>query len=574
MKNRSALAVLLMICLMLSCLPVTVLATGQALTLDQSHMVTIPANGGEYLEKKIEFTFTAPEKGSYALAVSYDEGLSLSHEVYMSAKTAAGEKSALDRVVFQAEAGETCTLTAVCSGLYDTDVQYAFRVVECKTLESVKLEYESDVGFVGDTMFIALAYQPEFYVPEEIACSTTNPGVVEISYYDETWLELNLLSAGTATVTVTTASGKTDSLKITVVDKAVLNPGEINNLEVPGNGGYVMFYFTPNRDGCYVISCDHGQAEYWLEAYDYYYDYENDTYIYLLKAGETYLGYVYNWGEQDLVCGLGMESVEVQIPVAIEITKNPSNTTFLRDMQSFLQLPNQVLTGMEMRVSWSDGSKTTWRFNEHGPYLGYNSVEWTIKENAQTGVAMLVVSCGTLSVSCRVTLLDVSIKSVNVDETPFQLSETDKVYDEKSGTWLYHCEGGLERQVILHFSDGSSVIAKPGDMVYGIPVVYAESQLITPWETGGENLVVYSYGDMYKAVAVEIADAPAQQDPTVPTEPVVPTEPTEGTEPSGGGYEGELNPPTGEAAAPAVLLMLLVVVTAGMIISRGKMFDY
>ena len=40
------------------------------------------------------------------------------------------------------------------------------------------------------------------------------------------------------------------------------------------------------------------------------------------------------------------------------------------------------------------------------------------------------------------------------------------------------------------------------------------------------------------------------------------------------GYEGELNPPTGEAAAPAVLLMLLVVVTAGMIISRGKMFDY
>lgn len=555
MTIKKVLSVLFVFILLLSSFPVSAAVMPLALTLENNHKVTVPAGHGSYSGGEVSYTFTAPRSGSYAFAVSYAEGQE--QEVYLTATTKAGEYASLDWVLFEAEAGEKCVLSGEYYGLYTADLTYTFYVEECKPLEYVKLQYDTNIGYVGDSLYMELNYFPQFHTIEEVAYSSSAPSVVGISYYDETWLELKLLSVGTATITVTTASGLTDWVNITVVDSVSLDTEGYANVSVPGNGGFIKLNVTPNKTGYYAISCDHPDGDISLEAYDYYYDYENDVYIYRLNKGETYLGYVYNWSDTSLSCNIKLESVDIRLPKNMKITKEPDNTTYLKDSLDMLLLPSQVMTGMEMEITWQDNTKTKWRFNEDGPHVGYGNINWKIEGNA------LVLTCGGLTAACAVKILDIQVDRVEVNTEPIRLLESDRYFDDTFGGWLYTCKEGKARPVTIHFSDGSKVTAKPGDMVYGLGILYAESQILVPWEKGGENVIVYSYSDAYATVNVELV------------EDNIPTQPTDGgnTVPSGTvgdvtldmedtsteeSTESGENPATADKPMNSILLLLLL----------------
>lgn len=547
MKTRKALLLLLVLCILLSTSAVAASAAIPKLTLKKPQIVVVADKNGKYASGKVQYTFTPKKSGSYAFVVSYEEDLKADHEVYLAATTESGTAEHLNTVIFQAKAGEVCTLSAEYYGEYNDEVTYTFSVKQCKPLESVSLECEEPVGYVGDSLYVKVNYRPLFHEAEEITCSSSDPEVVQIAYYDQSWLELKLLKAGEAKISVTTASGKTDAVTVRVVDSVALEPGKEHDISIPANGGSVKFTVTPEEDGCFVIHCDNETADISLNSFDYYYDYENDNYIYRLQAGKTYRGHVYNWSEESISCKLSTQTVQVQLPTAIKITKPPKNTTYIRDMLELLLLPGQVLVGTEMEVSWPDDTKTVWSFDANGPYLGYHSIEWEIREDKKEKTAALVLTCGELTAACEVTLLNVGIKELRMDTTPIQITEDTKYFDEDQQKWMYPAGAGMDREIEIVFTDGTTVTAMPGDMVYGLGISYTESQAIAPWEKGGENMIVYSYADTYVTVPVEIVDPPTPTEPTETTEPTEVTEPTETTEPT---EPAETTAPT-EATVPA-----------------------
>ena len=241
----------------------------------------------------------------------------------------------------------------------------------------------------------------------------------------------------------------------------------------------------------------------------------------------TYEGELYNWTEDDIECTVTIEyakDVVILDPVAIELVKAPDNTTYLRENLDYLW-DGTLLAGLELEVTWSDGSVTTWSYDEKGGMIGNTFLSWELAETDSPDTIELLLSLDEVEmepVICELTVLDVTAVSIElVDSTPLQIVENSCGIDlEILGGWYYLPFGAYFREVVITFSDGSAVTALPGDVVYGMEVTCYDDQSTIimseegqgngPWYKGAENLVAYGYGELYTLLEVEIIDSPVE----------------------------------------------------------------
>lgn len=108
-------------------------------------------------------------------------------------------------------------------------------------------------------------------------------------------------------------------------------------------------------------------------------------------------------------------------------------------------------------------------------------------------------------------LLPVSIELV--DSTPVTYIENSCGVDMSAlGLdigWYYLPLMGLDREVVITFSDGSTATGVPGDEINGFEIEVADSQTEAPWSEG-DAYIEYSYMDLSVQLQVEFAESPVE----------------------------------------------------------------
>ena len=523
MKIRKILAVLLVSCMMLGCMSLTALATEdmEAIMPGESKVLTVPAGGN--IDEYVYYSFTPEVSGDYLFSVSYDESLDTGLAVWLCVDDGDEFSSYGDPLVFSAEAGVTYILSGNYFGITVDTVEFTFLVEASQPLEGIALYAESDYGYVDRFLTIDVNYIPHNGTREQITWSVSDPAIAEITDENEDYVGLYLISAGTVTVSATTDSGKTASIDITVLAMPELTEGD-NNVTLPADD-MLPVAFTPAADGYYLIGADDGSVDWTLNA-ESIYDGNNEYYI--LEAGVTYSGYLYNWSEKVVKCTISIaqfEEVVILEPVALEIVKVPDNTTYLKDYLSE-NWSDDNLSGLELKVTWSDGSVSNWSFDENLGMLGTGYVGGFLNEKEDGGyeVEVYFSAAEVEPVYFDLTVLDITAESIKlVDETPLQIVENScgigiRELGLGAEGWYYLPVDAYCREVVITFSDGSTVNAMPGDVVYGVEITCSDNQggvivRAQPdgfWSKDNENLVCYRYGDLRTVLTVEIIDSPVE----------------------------------------------------------------
>ncbi|MBQ7858066.1 MAG: Ig-like domain-containing protein [Oscillospiraceae bacterium] len=517
------LAVVLALCLVLGLGVTAFAAEEQVLSLNAPVTVTAEPAADELVDEYLYFTFTPEESGCYAFcaeAAESEENEDLWQSISVSADCSYGEALSLNAVLFEAEAGQSYELCVNYWGSFPVAVEYTLWVEKCAVVTEIFVDSYVDYGVVGDYLSLQASYEPELYEVQSLTWEVSDPQIAAIvdAYGDN--VELELLSAGQTTVSVTTADGLSASLDIIVyeaLETVVLVEEEANPVSL---NPYVEtpVSFTPAESGYYLLSSDSDVAYCMLNADGFLSD---EGYVYYLEAEQTYDGWASCYDEE-VDCNLYIAKTEALSLEAMELVSEPENKEFLLGSVESLD-GSQVLPGAQLKLTWSDGSETLWDYNVDGEYLGqYLYISRGITDNGD-GTGAVELFCGEIGVSWDINLLDLSVTDFAlVGEPVVQVVENScgidlSVLAEQLGVpgisgWYYLPFVGYTRQVSITFSDGSVVTVCPGEIVYGEQVYCTDSiDVYGLWEQGEENTLIYGYQDETIEVAVELIESPVER---------------------------------------------------------------
>lgn len=524
MKINKLMSAVLVLCVMIGCMGITALAVEEtdSIAPGQSATVSVPVSGN-YVDECIYFSFTPEVSGEYLFSVSYDDSQETGFDIWLSVDDGSQYASYGEPLMFQAEAGVTYWLCGNYFGNGFAPVEYTFRLQESQPLEGIDLSAEQDFGYVGQYLTVDVLFTPVNGAREPITWSVSDPKVLAIAEDNGDYVGISLLAPGKATIAASTVSGKSDTIDITVLELPALWQGK-NKVTIPANG-HVPFGFTPEADGYYLITVDNENAWCSMNA-DTLYDGTNEYYA--LEAGVTYGGYLYNWSEKNTKCTVTIEyfqEVVIVDPVSIEIVKLPDHVTYLRQTLDDVWSDDR-LSGLVLKITWSDGSISQWDYDKNSGLLGAGYVGGFLNEKDDGGVEVeIYVSAAEVEPVCfDLTVLDIVPESVALaDDTPLQIVEFSCGIDVGAlglggEGWYYLPFGAYDREIVITFSDGSTVKAKPGDVVYGIEVlcqdnqggILMRSQTEGFWYKDSENRIDYLYGELQATLNVEIVDSPVK----------------------------------------------------------------
>ncbi len=243
------LAVLLMLCMLASLTPVYANTVGSVvkdydidgnMTSDDG-MLTYGTDGRMHLE------FTPSETGYYYLARTSGFGF-----VYCSDHSAAEITSGFDYddddgygIVYKLLAGQKyCFVTDVIHG-----TSYVLKIKKVTLADSFEIA-TTMAGVVGQTLELGFNYDRDFVFDAEV--SSSDESVVKVLGRNANGQNLQLLKAGTATITVMTSTGLKQTCDVTVTEAENLLLNEAGNINLePGESTF--FTFVPEEDGDYIF---------------------------------------------------------------------------------------------------------------------------------------------------------------------------------------------------------------------------------------------------------------------------------------------------------------------------------
>lgn len=468
---------------------------------------TLGNSQGQHRQSRQDFAFTADVDGFYAVTVTPPQQV-LGIQDFQISTVSQGEKIFGEDVLrFYAVAGETCYISVEFWGSYPEDVIYGILVEPCVPAQVVTLVPDRTEGYAGDTVNVQVVWDPHNGLPEGLSWSSSDPDVVEVVSGSVGFGLLRLAGPGSATVSVVSENGLGDSFEITVYEALLpiqMTEGTAHSVTLL-EGSYAELVFTPEVTAYYRLSLSDTALKGRFYADSAYGN------LYYLEAGECYTGVVDNISEETVSGEVLVLRTDALLPVRMDVTKQPNTTTYLagslQDMWTY-----QLLAGLEMEVGWSDGSVTRWSFDEEGPYVGQEYLQWSLEEVDEAGKMGLRLRCGDAETVCLLTVLDKTLTGVElVEPGVLQVVENSCGMDMGDGSWYYAPYLYNTKEVRLLFSDGSNLVVRPDMLVYGEYVTCVDSQQVAPWVKDGVASVVYGYGDLSVTLEVQIVESPVQR---------------------------------------------------------------
>ncbi len=214
--------------------------------------------------ESVSFKFTAEEDGTYLFLTEGNDGYYTSICVYdenMNSIASADVTQPTDaRCTFSAEAGKSYVIN--CRHSNSGRVLDVY-VVKPTSATAIRLNEDSYANYIDTQFRLTAFFEPRGAEMEDLAWSSSDDTVASVDADGN----VSLLKLGTATITVTSASGFTDSCDVTVLDYDKISRCEILTATLD-SGESAIYRFTPVVDGTYAFI---SLAEN-LDTYGYIYD--------------------------------------------------------------------------------------------------------------------------------------------------------------------------------------------------------------------------------------------------------------------------------------------------------------
>ena len=393
-------------------------------------------------------------------------------------------------------AGQTYYIeTNYCSWSGSGNGTYNLNAIKPVPATSISFDIGSEYnGYVGTSRYVNVIYAPDHAITESITWSSTDSSIVSVNRYGE----ITLNAVGTATITATSENGLVYSCVITVEDFETIEAGQEKNVILDGEEAY--YYFTPNEDGYYSF---------------YSYDNDHDTYGYILnsdmeiitsdddggdgnnfkvkyqlEAGVTYVLKARFFNTEN--SGSFKVCVEqTKYVTALEIVSLPEKTEYV---EGFVNADNINYYGLKLKVTWSDGSTTDWKYN----------YDWSVDDEYiyrdasnvdETGNVEL--TCGEATVTLTLTIIENPVDHIEIvsgTKNSYVENYNGYIDENQDGEFFYYYNSYPSDAVIkIVYKNGTSETARVGDTVNDYSISWEHNQYNEPWVVGTNNKSIVTY---------------------------------------------------------------------------------
>ena len=274
----------------------------------------------------VTYSYTPWESGLYWFRIDENAGVDVS--VALNGEPVAYKYDmGTEGVVYEltAETEYMVTVTGaepVVSYLFASLVQEATHL----ELEAERIQvYEG----VESTLWCGLRDDEGNYAAADVTVKSSDESVIQITSYNNQTIWFNPVAAGTATITVTTHNGLTDSVEVTVIEKPTLELNEVVKETLKPQEG-CQWFFVAEKSGDYEITVTtNGYSVFATTSWD---DEVGSTYLekefegpatfthkHHMEAGELWTYVVYNRDEEATVeATMNLKLMEVVTVVSPE----------------------------------------------------------------------------------------------------------------------------------------------------------------------------------------------------------------------------------------------------------------
>lgn len=373
---------------------------------------------------------------------------------------------------------------------------FILEVSESVKAESIKISTDKFSGKIGTEHQLEVNYEPLNSLREELVWESDNEEIVSV---DQSGL-IKLHKAGTAVITVTSENGLIDTVEVTVEGYPIIMAEESRTVNIDQNNQYAYFRFIPDEDGFYSFysyDSDHDTYGYILNSDmeeitsdDDSGDGTNFNVKYQLEAGVTYVLKARFLNTEN--SGSFKVCVEqTKYVTALEIVSPPERTEYV---EGFVNADNINYYGLKLKVTWSDGSTTDWKYD----------YDWSVDDEYiyrdasnidETGNVEL--TCGEVSVTLTLTIIENPVDHIEI------VSGTDNSYVENYNGYIdenedgeffyYHNSYPSDAVIKIVYTNGSSETARVGETVNGYSISWEHNQYNEPWVVGANNKSIVTY---------------------------------------------------------------------------------
>lgn len=483
MKKRRLLALVLVFCMMLSMVPTHVRAEETNPTAGQARNaqvlnegindVSLPENTDKY------FTFTPAEDGEYWFGCPF-----YSNVTWTSVSNLTSQWEYFDRAY--TVRGDVYSLTANNTYTFVLNSQDDFsgtiNVKKVGNSSTLYVAASNMMAYTGDTITVNADFEMDAI--DHISATSNNESVARIVDTDPNCAYVELLSAGKATITLTSRGGGTATCDLTVYPSVDGGQLELDKaVPFSSDPTKIRFTYTPTESGLYWLTVPANVPCNFYNSggvYNEWFRSENAEYdgmVYGLNAGETYNFSVekngYWTGEVKLIKTQYATGISFDEELLEGYEGNSFNVGFT------LYPANSVTQNISVTTSGDGASSAYWDGQNPFVYVSmYGVGKDTITVTTNEGC----------SDSLTATVKDVTITSFTVDPVIMTEGLDTKTLTLEDGTsYQVYDPGNKNPEVHITYSNGDTVTYYWGNLPHslGLKVTNVNDlQTTADWEVG------------------------------------------------------------------------------------------
>ncbi|MGM9552706.1 MAG: Ig domain-containing protein [Faecousia sp.] len=424
--------------------------TDNILNLDESK--TLELSGGEYGL----YAFLPEEDGWYAFfsesesdtyGILYDGSMN-----QLQSDDNDGENSNF-KIIAELVGGETYLIKArfysYGPGSFD------LKAIKLVPAETIVIEQGDLIeGYPFESTCLSACMTPDNHIPESYMWSSNDTTVATVDSYGE----VSYKTPGTATITVTSDSGLSDSIEVIVKEFPDISLDETKTVVIDENQKVGYFKFTPEEDGWYALYsvsegdtfCSLYNATGSQLAYNNNNgDNSNFRVEYKMTAGETYV-YKVEYYYSSTTGSFDVILEKMLAAESVSIVQGETLTAYIGDNVG-LSVEFSPIDCIEENVTWTSSDDAVATVDDHGYVSMLDAGEVDITVTSENG----------LTAVCTITVTDYPTIVIG-DQKTVEITDIHKYgyfyfTPEKCGTYVFYSISDFDTYGYLLNCDGSSI---------------------------------------------------------------------------------------------------------------------
>lgn len=383
-------------------------ATSKTTNLTASCTFTVLEAGTWELGEDKDVSFTAGESQVYRFTAPADSGYIVwednSDRTWIEVCNQQGEYLGMSGggfCQFDAKEGQTYRIKLCANS--DEAYEAAFHLETLTEPTGIKPLYGSDItAYVGDEIFLPLAFTPGNAARGQISWASSNTDAVEVvedEYVNGYGCFIRLKAPGDATITAThqRVDGVSTKFHIKVLDVDTIALDSTVSVTLEGHGSTAAYDFTAPSSGTYVIydeTNQYGSVE--VVSGDEYFWGDNRV-QFTAQKGQTYRVVFHHWDDRNEKGEVTYSYVLTKAVPATGIRLSEDRVNGLPGDTRYLNVLGEPVNADLSGLTWSIDNKAV------AVLVGENATNREIQLVGQ-GTATVTVRLGDLEVKCPITV--------------------------------------------------------------------------------------------------------------------------------------------------------------------------